>query len=191
MNTGPRSAHIAGLDYEVYTPAEKIVEPKLVSVRPMEGDPEYACIECAGGVRVALTMAGAANLAGFVRPEDYAYGNVEAARKAWQPLADNMGCTVEEAARKVLDYAAAKNSKVAAQLLKDYDMDPRHTVFVGGGGGAATVVPHLAQTMGHKSYIAKERAGHLHHRRGAGHGAGHGGTQRDQPHRGRHHQRPA
>ena len=155
VNTGPRSAHIAGLDYEVYTPAEKIVEPKLVSVRPMEGDPEYACIECAGGVRVALTMAGAANLAGFVRPEDYAYGNVEAARKAWQPLADNMGCTVEEAARKVLDYAAAKNSKVAAQLLKDYDMDPRHTVFVGGGGGAATVVPHLAQTMGHKSYIAK------------------------------------
>ena len=155
VNTGPRSAHIAGLDYEVYTPAEKIVEPKLVSVRPMEGDPEYACIECAGGVRVALTMAGAANLAGFVRPEDYAYGNVEAARKAWQPLADNMGCTVEEAARKVLDYAAAKNSKVAAQLLKDYDMDPRHTVSVGGGGGAATVVPHLAQTMGHKSYIAK------------------------------------
>ena len=155
VNTGPRSAHIAGLDYEVYTPAEKIVEPKLVSVRPMEGDPEYACIECAGGVRVALTMAGAANLAGFVRPEDYAYGNVEAARKAWQPLADNMGCTVEEAARKVLDYAAAKNSKVAAQLLKDYDMDLRHTVFVGGGGGAATVVPHLAQTMGHKSYIAK------------------------------------
>ena len=155
VNTGPRSAHIAGLDYEVYTPAEKIVEPKLVSVRPMEGDPEYACIECAGGVRVALTMAGAANLAGFVRPEDSAYGNVEAARKAWQPLADNMGCTVEEAARKVLDYAAAKNSKVAAQLLKDYDMDPRHTVFVGGGGGAATVVPHLAQTMGHKSYIAK------------------------------------
>ncbi len=155
VNTGPRSAHIAGLEYEVYTPAEKIVDPKLVSVRPMEGDPEYACIECAGGVRVALTMAGAANLAGFVRPEDYAYGNVEAARKAWQPLADNMGCTVEEAARKVLDYAAAKNSKVAAQLLKDYDMDPRHTVFVGGGGGAAAVVPHLAQTMGHKSYIAK------------------------------------
>lgn len=155
VNTGPRSAHIAGLEYEVYTDADKIVEPKLVSVRPMETDPEYACIECANGVRVALTMAGAANLAGYVAEGDYARGNVEAARKAWQPLADNMGCTVEEAARKVLEYAAVKNSKVASQLIKDYEMDPRTTIFVGGGGGASTVVPHLAETMKHKHHIAK------------------------------------
>lgn len=155
VNTGPRSAHIAGLPYEVYTDTDKIVEPRLVAVRPMETDPEYACIECENGVRVALTMAGAANIAGYVSEGDYAQGNVEAARKAWQPLADNMGCSVEEAARKVLEYAAAKNSKVASQLIKDYEMDPRTTVFVGGGGGASTVVPHLAEYMKHKHHIAK------------------------------------
>jgi len=155
VNTGPRSAHIAGLPYEVYTDADQIVEPKLVSVRPMETDPEYACIECAGGVRVALTMAGAANSAGYVVEGDYARGNIEAARKAWKPLADNMGISVEEAAKKVLDFAAAKNSKVAAQLIKDYEMDPRTTIFVGGGGGASTVVPHLAESMNHKHHIAK------------------------------------
>lgn len=155
VNTGPRSAHIAGLPYEVYTDADKIVEPRLVAVRPMETDPEYACIECENGVRVALTMAGAANIAGYVSEGDYAQGNVEAARKAWQPLADNMGCSVEEAARKVLEYAAEKNSKVASQLIKDYEMDPRTTVFVGGGGGASTVVPHLAEYMKHKHHIAK------------------------------------
>ena len=155
VNTGPRSAHIAGLEYEVYTDADKIVEPKLVAVRPMETDPEYACIECANGIKVALTMAGAANIAGFVPEGDYARGNVEAARKAWQPLADNMGCSVEEAARKVLEYAAVKNSKVASQLIEDYEMDPRTTVFVGGGGGASTVVPHLAEYMKHKHHIAK------------------------------------
>lgn len=155
VDMGPRSAHIAGLEYEVYTPAEKIVDPKLVAVRPMETDPEYACIECANGVKVALTMAGAANLAGYVREEDYAFGNVEVARKAWKPLADNMGCSVEEAARKALAFAAAKNGKVARELMKDYGMDPQHTVFVGGGGGAATVVPHLAETMGHKFRIAQ------------------------------------
>ena len=155
VDMGPRSAHIAGLEYEVYTPAEKIVDPKLVAVRPMETDPEYACIECVNGVKVALTMAGAANLAGYVREEDYAFGNVEAARKAWKPLADNMGCSVEEAARKALAFAAAKNGKVARELMRDYGMDPQHTVFVGGGGGAATVVPHLAETMGHKFRIAQ------------------------------------
>lgn len=101
-DTGPRSAHIAGLDYEVFTDADKIQNPRLVPVSPMPGDPEYASIECDNGVRVCLTMSGAANIAGYVRPGDYAYGNVEAARKAWKPLADNMGCTVEEAARKVL-----------------------------------------------------------------------------------------
>ena len=155
VDMGPRSAHIAGLEYEVYTPAEKIVDPKLVAVRPMETDPEYACIECANGVKVALTMAGAANLAGYVKEEDYAFGNVEAARKAWKPLADNMGCSVEEAAKKALAFAAAKNGKVARELMRDYGMDPQHTVFVGGGGGAATVVPHLAETMGHKFRIAQ------------------------------------
>jgi len=155
VGTGPRSAHIAGLEYEVYTDADLIVEPKLVAIRPTPTDPEYACIECAQGLRLALTLSGAANLAGYVSPEDYAYGNVEAARKAWKPLADSMGCTVEEAARKVLAFAAEKNKKVVLQLMKDYHMDSRTTVFVGGGGGAASVVPHLAETMGHKFRIAK------------------------------------
>ncbi len=155
VNTGPRSAHIAGLAYEVYTDPAQIVEPKLITVRPMETDPEYACISCSNGLRVALTMAGAANIAGYVPEGDYARGSAEAARKAWQPLADSMGCTVEDAARKVLEFAAAKNSKVASQLIKDYEMDPRTTVFVGGGGGASTVVPHLAESMNHKYRIAK------------------------------------
>ena len=155
VGTGPRSAHIADLEYEVYSRPEDIVEPRLTGVRPTPTDPEYACIQCTNGVKVALTMAGAANIAGYVRPDDYAYGSREAAEKAWKPLADNMGCTVEEAAKRVLAFAAEKNARVASQLMKDYQMDPRNTVFVGGGGGASTVVPHLAETMGHKHRIAK------------------------------------
>ena len=67
-DTGPRSAHIAGLDYEVFTDADKIQNPRLVPVSPMPGDPEYASIECDNGVRVCLTMSGAANIAAMSNP---------------------------------------------------------------------------------------------------------------------------
>lgn len=36
-DVGPRSAHIAGLEYAVYTPEEEIVDPKLELYSPKEG----------------------------------------------------------------------------------------------------------------------------------------------------------
>lgn len=155
VDTGPRSAHIANLAYECYTDPADIVDPVLKSIRPKEGDPEYAYVECAGGKKFSLTLSGAANIAGFVPGDSYAHGNVEAARRAWKPLADNMGLTVEECARKVLEFSAAKNSKVVESLIKDYGLDKSTLTFVGGGGGAASVVPHLAEYMGCKHKIAK------------------------------------
>ncbi|MFC7581818.1 hydantoinase/oxoprolinase family protein [Schaalia naturae] len=153
---GPRSAHIAGLDYEVYT--DPLRNPELITVQPMDGDPSYAAVRSADGVTRALTLSGAANIAGYVRPEDYASGSAEAARIAWAPLAAAMGMSVEDAARAVLDLAARKNSAVAEALLADHRMDPRTTVFIGGGGGASTVVPHLAATMGHSHRLARNAA---------------------------------
>jgi N-methylhydantoinase A/oxoprolinase/acetone carboxylase beta subunit len=154
VDVGPRSAHIAGLKYEVYSAPEEIVNPRIQAIKPAETDPDYICVECDGNFRVALTLAGAANIAGYVQKDDYAYGSVEAAKKAWEPLARNMNCSVEEAARKVLSYGAEKNGKVVRDLLREYKMDPRMTMFIG-GGGAAAVVPHLGDTMKHKYRIAR------------------------------------
>ncbi len=53
----------------------------------------------------------------------------------------------------MLELAADKNGKVTMQLIKDYKMDPRTTVFI--GGGASAVVPHLAKTLGHRYRIAR------------------------------------
>ncbi|AEC02976.1 hydantoinase/oxoprolinase family protein [Parasphaerochaeta coccoides] len=155
VDTGPRSAHIVGLNYEVFSNPAVLKNPRLVPVRHTASDADYASIECDGGVRIALTLSGAANIAGYVTEGDYAYGSAEAARIAWKPLADNMGCSLEEAARKVLGFAAVKNGAVVAQLLKDYHMNPRTTLFVGGGGGAAVVVPHLAGIMKHTWKLAR------------------------------------
>lgn len=154
-DVGPRSVHIAGLAYEVYAAAEEIVEPKLCTVKPSEGDPDYGYIQCSNGKKFALSLAGAANIAGFVGEGDYARGDLEAARRAWKPLADNMGMTVEEAAMEALRMSAQKNRKVVEALIEDYNMDKRTTMLVGGGGGASAVVPHLAQTLGMKHKNAK------------------------------------
>ena len=155
VSVGPRSVHIAGMDYEVYSDPADLEEPVLKTIRPKEDDPEYAYVECKNGKRFALSLAGAANLAGFVAEDDYARGNLEAAKKAWQPLADAMGMTVEETARLALKFSAEKNAPVVRALMEDYGMHDRTTVLVGGGGGASTVVPHLGETLGLKNRNAK------------------------------------
>ena len=65
IDVGPRSAHIAGLDYAVFTPTEEIKGPKVVFFSPKEGDPadyvkvvmegwprsndhKYLCSKCIG-----------------------------------------------------------------------------------------------------------------------------------------------
>ena len=155
VDTGPRSAHIANLEYECFADPAHIVNPVLKAIRPREDDPEYAYIECDGGYKYSLTLSGAANIAGYVPEDSYARGNIEAAKKAWAPLAKNMGLSVEDCARKVLEFAAVKNSKVVESLIKDYGLSKSTLTFVGGGGGAASVVPHLAEQMGCRSKIAQ------------------------------------
>jgi hypothetical protein len=155
INVGPRSAHIANLGYEVYADPGDVENPVLKAVRPRTGDPEYASIECSNGRTFALTLSGAANIAGYVKSGDYALGNREAALKAWEPLARNMGLSVEETAKKALALSAEKNGKVVRSLIKDYELDQETLVFVGGGGGAATVVPHIAELFRCRSRIAR------------------------------------
>lgn len=154
-DVGPRSVHVAGLDYEVYSNPDDIIDPVLCTIKPGQGDPDYGYIKCSNGKKFALSLAGAANLAGYVSESDYAYGNIEAAKRAWKPLADNMGMTVTEAAEKALEMSAAKNGKAVEALLEDYGMDKRTTQLVGGGGGASSVVPHLAKKLGFKFKVAK------------------------------------
>lgn len=155
VDVGPRSAHIAGMPYECYTTPEELENPVLKTICPMDGDPEYAYIETSKGKKFALTLSGAANICGYIPADNYAAGNIEAARKAWQPLAGNMGLSVEECAKKVLDMSAAKNGKTVSDLISEYGLAKDTLVFVGGGGGAAAVVPHLAETFGVSYRIAK------------------------------------
>lgn len=158
VDVGPRSVHIAGMAYEVYSDPEDIVDPVLKCVCPTAGDPDYGYVACANGKKFALSLSGAANIAGYIQEGDYACGNIASARKAWKPLADSMGISVEEAAELALKLSARKNSEVVRSLMEDYNMDKSTTILVGGGGGASSVVPHLAKSMGLKGKNAQNAA---------------------------------
>lgn len=155
-DVGPRSAHIADKDYEVFTPAESICDPKVELIAPREDDqPNYAVVACSNGKSYALTLCGAANILGYVPEGDYAAGNVESARKAWQALADKIGGTVESLCEQTMDIAMGKVAQIVQGLVSDYDLNPNLIYLVGGGGAASVVTPALGKRMGIRHRIAK------------------------------------
>ena len=148
VDVGPRSAHIAGLKYAVYTPPEKIVDPQLEFFSPKTGDPDdYVRVLLASGERVTITNSCAANVLGFCREEDYSHGYIESARKCMQPLADFIGVTVEECARQILHKAFEKIRPVIEDLTEQYKIERDQTTLVGVGGGASSLLPYTAKEM--------------------------------------------
>ncbi|MGW3285309.1 hydantoinase/oxoprolinase family protein [Streptomyces sp. NPDC001002] len=152
---GPRSAHIAGLPYACFADLDDLRGATLATVRPMPDDPDdYVVLDAAGG-RFALTMTCAANALGRVPDGDFARCDPEVARAAIAPLAAELGVDVPTAAARVLDAGVARVREIVDSLVRDYRLDPDTAVLVGGGGGAASVTPHLAALTGMNGTIAR------------------------------------
>lgn len=147
-DVGPRSAHIAGLEYAVYTPEEEIIDPKLELYSPKEGDPaDYVAIKLASGKCITITNSCAANVLGYVTEEDFSYGNVASARKAMTPLAEYLNTTVEDVARQILAKAVEKIEPVIRSLAKKYQLEKNQMTLVGVGGGVAALIKFAAERM--------------------------------------------
>ncbi|MFF1450507.1 hydantoinase/oxoprolinase family protein [Streptomyces sp. NPDC058274] len=152
---GPRSAHIAGLSYACYADLDDLRDATLATVRPMPDDPDdYVVLDAAGG-RFAITLTCAANALGRVPEGDFARSDQEVAKAAIAPLAAALGVDVPTAAARILDAGVAQVRSVVDSLVRDYRLDPDTAVLVGGGGGAASVTPHLAALTGMEGRIAR------------------------------------
>ncbi|MBQ0862189.1 MULTISPECIES: hydantoinase/oxoprolinase family protein [unclassified Streptomyces] len=151
---GPRSAHIAGLPYACFADPEDLRDARLATISPLDGDPDdYAVLDAAGG-RFALTMTCAANALGRVPNGDFAAADPEVARTALAPLAAALGTDVAGAATRILDAGVKQVRDVVDAMVRDYRLDRDTAVLVGGGGGAASVTPHLAADTGMTGRIA-------------------------------------
>ncbi len=148
VDVGPRSAHIAGMPYSVYTDINEIEDPQVEFFSPKKGDPEdYVAIKLKNGKRITITNSCAANVLGIVTPEHYSYGNPAAARKAMEPLAKYMNMSVEAVAEAILAKSFEKIKPVIEQLAEKYKLEKDQISLVGVGGGAAALLPYTADHM--------------------------------------------
>ena len=148
VDVGPRSAHIAGMPYSVYTDIDEIVDPQVEFFSPKKGDPEdYVAIKLRNEKRITITNSCAANVLGIVIPEHYSYGNPAAARKAIEPLAKYMNMTVEQVAEAILAKSFEKIKPVIEELAEKYKLEKDQISLVGVGGGAAALLPYTASHM--------------------------------------------
>jgi N-methylhydantoinase A/oxoprolinase/acetone carboxylase beta subunit len=154
IDVGPRSAHIAGLDYSVFTDIEKIKGPQVEFFSPKPGDPaDYVAIKMENGEKVTITNSCAANVLGIIKSEHFSYGKVESARKAMQALADYCGTTVEDIAKQIMEKAYAKIEPIILGLAEKYKLEKDQISLVGVGGGAASLIIYFSEKMGVKYSI--------------------------------------
>jgi len=171
--SGPRSAHVAGLPYACFAAPGDLEGASLELVAPRDGDPEqYAVVATPDGRRHALTATCAAHALGLVDVAEPADGAAAAARSpadrspraadraraaalaAFAPLAARMKRTPEEAACLLLDRAIDKIAHAVAEAARTHDFGPEVPIVALGGAGTA-LAPEVARRLG-RPYVRPE-----------------------------------
>lgn len=154
--TGPRSAHVAGLPYACYADPSDLEGGRVELVAPRPGDAaQCAILRTADGRGFAVTATCAATaLDVVVAVTDEAHGSDlgrdrarTAARVAFAALGARLGRSCDEAARQVLDRAVDKIARAAAEAARAHDFAPDVPIVALGGAGAA-LAPEVARRLG-------------------------------------------
>lgn len=154
IDVGPRSAHIAGLDYAAFIDPAKIKNPHVEFFSPMKDDPnDYVKLVNEDGTAFTITNTCAANALGLIEPKYFSHGNQENCRKAIKVLADYCGTTVDDIATQIMEKAFGKVEAIYNDLVAKYQLEADQTTLVGVGGGAAALVPYFSKKTGVKYRI--------------------------------------
>ena len=155
-HVGPRSAHLAGLPYCCFTPAQDLEGCCAVTLSPVAGDPnDYAVVHSPSDARFAATLTCAVNAVGRLPAEDYASGSKESAALAFAALGSHLGTTPEDAAKEMISVAAGSAAQVVNGILSEAGVRRDDIPIVGGGGGAGVLVPAVADILGLPHQIAE------------------------------------
>lgn len=156
VDVGPRSSHIAGLEYACFADPEKLKGSNVISVSmPEDKGCEFLALEALDGTRYAITLTCAANRLGYMAEGDYARGNEESVKTAFDRLAEELGKPAELLAEEIVNTAIKKVTPAVEEFIKEYSLSRNYLILTGGGGGASAVVPAAAKKMGIRYRIAE------------------------------------
>ncbi len=157
VDVGPRSAHIAGCAYATFLPPDALDGARVERFAPTAHDPDdYVRFVLANGEAATVTPTCASNLLGYVADDAFARGNAESARRAFALLAETMGSDAESLARRMLELGTQKVRACIDELIADYGLPRERLVLIGGGGGAASLVPFVAESLAFEHRIARD-----------------------------------
>src|SRR5919107_2117023 len=149
VDVGPRSSHIAGLEYSCFADPMELKEGKIVLISPLNDDPsDYLCIRTQSGKTYGITNTCAANALNIVPATDNAYGNVESAKITFSKLSDYLGVPYGQIAEQILDISVTKIVNYITPAIKEYKLAKSRVVIIGGGGGVSVLVPRVAKKIG-------------------------------------------
>jgi N-methylhydantoinase A/oxoprolinase/acetone carboxylase beta subunit len=157
VDVGPRSAHIARCEYACFVTPERLDGARVQRIAPTQRDPaDYAVLVARDGSRIALTPTCASNLLGYVPESAFAKGDAESARRAFALLGAELGASPDALAQRTLEIGARKLVACIEALVEEYGLDRELVTLVGGGGGAAALVPFVAERMHVPHRIARD-----------------------------------
>ena len=144
---GPRSAHIAGLPYACFLPAESLAGATAVVGPALPGDPpDYLTLRLADGTRAALTITCAANARGVTRHGDYAWAEPAAAQAGFAAAARAMRTSADGIAAQMLTAAGEEACELALRVAASAHLE--RPTLIGVGGGAGGLARHVAAMRG-------------------------------------------
>ncbi len=158
IDVGPRSAHIANVNYVAFSKDADFADIEIKTIQPLQNDPDdYLTIEKKSdhSVKYTITPSCAANYLGFVKDIGHSPANMKALNSFFTAFSQKIKSDAQKIAHTILTISAEKIKPLIKQLLREYKLDHELVQFIGGGGGAPALVPYTAQYMHVEHKIAE------------------------------------
>jgi len=158
IDVGPRSAHIANLNYVAFSDVDDFDDVELQLIQPKEKDPsDYLALKRKTNTKpeFTITTTEASALLELTDVIGHSAPDKNKVKKVFKLLSKKLNKNPEAIAKDILTIAANKIKPTIKQLIREYKLDIDLIEIVGGGGGAPAIVPFTANYLDMKFKISE------------------------------------